>query len=229
MSSVYIPSKSPEDWQRFLADPEKQWRSGFSAKTTAYSWQLSEGFPLEIKHLLMSSIDHNLQESELLLAIPEHKVYFPPMSGHPSQNDVFVIGRAGNAGLISMTVEAKVSEKFDRTVSEWISNPSSGKIERLEYLRTVLNLIDTDISLIRYQLLHRLASSIIEAKRFFARYAVMAVHSFSQDDEWFDDYSNFLHLYEVRAVLGQLHHLFDIDGISVHSGWARGDKIYLDA
>ena len=136
---------------------------------------------MEIKHLLMSSDDPNLQAPELLLAIPEHRVYLPPMSGHPSQNDVFVVGRAGSAGLISMTVEAKVSEKFGRRISEWISKPSPGKIERLEYLRTVLELLDTDIDSIRYQLLHRLASSIIEAKRFFAKYAVMAVHSFSQD------------------------------------------------
>ena len=29
---VYIPTTGPDDWQRFLADPAKQWRTGFSAK-----------------------------------------------------------------------------------------------------------------------------------------------------------------------------------------------------
>jgi hypothetical protein len=32
---VYIPATKPEDWQNLLADPEKQWRDGYSAKSLA--------------------------------------------------------------------------------------------------------------------------------------------------------------------------------------------------
>ncbi len=77
-------------------------------------------------------------------------------------------------------------------------------------------------STIRYQLLHRLASAIIEAKRFNARYALMIVHSFSQSDEWFSDYGEFLELFRAKAHLGELVHLSDISGISIYSGWAHG-------
>jgi len=31
MSKVYIPSSGPDDWQQFLAEPEKQWRRGGSS------------------------------------------------------------------------------------------------------------------------------------------------------------------------------------------------------
>jgi len=59
-------------------------------------------------------------------------------------------------------------------------------------------------STIRYQPLHRLASAIIEAKRFNARYALMILHSFSQPDEWFSDYGEFLELFGPKAHLGEL-------------------------
>jgi hypothetical protein len=40
---VYIPTTGPDDWQRFVADPAKQWRTGFSAKTLAYCWECANG------------------------------------------------------------------------------------------------------------------------------------------------------------------------------------------
>ncbi|GAB4582074.1 MAG: hypothetical protein Fur0022_48270 [Anaerolineales bacterium] len=48
---------------------------------------------------------------------------------------------------------------------------------------------------IRYQLLHRTASAIIEAKQLNARYAMMIVHSFSTEHKWFSDYQDFLDLF----------------------------------
>ena len=53
MSKVYVPSRGPDDWQRFLADPEKQWRRGFSARTAAYSWESANGLPPEIEACLL--------------------------------------------------------------------------------------------------------------------------------------------------------------------------------
>jgi hypothetical protein len=43
---VYIPTTGPDDWQRFLADPAKQWGTGFSAKTLAYCWEISHNLLL---------------------------------------------------------------------------------------------------------------------------------------------------------------------------------------
>ena len=229
MPHIYIPASSPDDWQQFLAEPEKQWRTGFSARATAYAWQEAKGFPEEIATLFDSADDKNLWDLKLLLAIPEHKVYFPPMQGHPSQNDVFALAKASNGELVSVAVEAKVSEPFDRTVDEWIGDSTPGKQERLEFLKTKLGIRGKAIGHIRYQLTHRLASAIIEAERFNAKYAVLVIHSFSQSDEWFDDFAAFVSLYDQVVTVGKLARLDVGDGTQVFAGWARGKAKYLDA
>ncbi|MGH7925887.1 MAG: DUF6946 family protein, partial [Candidatus Binatus sp.] len=38
--------------KRFLADPRKQWKSGFSARTLAQCWESANGLPPEIASLL---------------------------------------------------------------------------------------------------------------------------------------------------------------------------------
>ena len=229
MPHIYIPANSADDWQQFLADPEKQWRTGFSARATAHAWQEAKGFPEEIAALFASADDDNLMDVELLMAIPEHKVYFPPMRGHPSQNDVFAIAKASNGELVSVAVEAKVAEPFDRTVDEWFSGGTPGKEERLEFLKSKLGIGGKAIGHIRYQLTHRLASALIEAERFNAKYAVLVVHSFSQSDEWFDDLAAFVSLYDQIAAVGKLARLDVGDGTQVFAGWARGKAEYLDA
>jgi hypothetical protein len=165
----------------------------------------------------------------LLLAIPEHKVYFPPRQGHPSQNDVFALGKAINGDLISIAVEAKVSEPFDLMVDEWIADPTRGKTERLEFLKHELGLDGRTIGHIRYQLLHRLTSALLEAERFGAKYSVLVIHSFSQTDEWFDDFAAFLALYGQEARVGKLAPLDIGKSTKVFAGWARGDASYLTA
>jgi hypothetical protein len=227
--NIYIPTRSPEDWRQFLAEPEKHWRTGYSARATAYAWQEANGFPTEIADLLSSASDDNLREVELLLAIPEHKVYFPPMQGHPSQNDVFALAKAINGDLLSIAVEAKVLEPFDLTVDEWIVDPTRGKTERLEFLKDKLHIVGKPIGNIRYQLLHRLCSALLEAERFSAKYAILVIHSFSQLDEWFDDFVAFLSLYDQEAVVGQLVALDLSIATKVFAGWARGNAKYLDA
>jgi hypothetical protein len=229
MLYIYIPARSADDWQQFLAEPEKQWRIGFSARTTAYAWQESKGFPDEIATLFASADDENLRSLELLLAIPEHKVYFPPMQGHPSQNDVFALAKTSNGELVSVAVEAKVAEPFDQIIDEWIREVTPGKEERLEFLKTKLGISGKAIGHIRYQLTHRLASAIIEAERFNAKYAVLVIHSFSQSDEWFEDFAAFVSLYDQVATVGRLAQLDVGNKTQVFAGWARGNEKYLDA
>ena len=88
---VYIPTTGPDDWQRFLADPAKQWRTGFSAKTLAYCWECADGgLPNEIASMLRP---HG-GEVELLLAIPEYRVALPGAFRVESQSDIFALARA---------------------------------------------------------------------------------------------------------------------------------------
>ena len=44
----YVPLTKPEDWQQFLADPEKHWRDKFSAKSLAFAWQNAPSFPQKV-------------------------------------------------------------------------------------------------------------------------------------------------------------------------------------
>jgi hypothetical protein len=225
LSNIYIPTTKPEDWQSLLADPENQWRRGYSARTLAYCWQEAEGFPACVTRVFNKSNINLFHEIEILLAIPEHKVSLPG-GGRPSQNDLFVLAKSHDQ-LISIAVEGKVSEPFGDVVSKWLENPSEGRKKRLEFLCTELGLEIDDISNIRYQLLHRTVSAILEAKRFNAQNALMLVHSFSQKDEWFENYALFAALFGIDAKTDRIHYAGKIGNIQLYLGWVKGDAKYL--
>lgn len=228
MNNIYIPTSGVEDWRKLLADPEKQWRTGFSARSIAYAWENANGFPPEIHRLFVGSDHPAFQDVELLLAIPEHKVLMPPYGGHPSQNDLFALAKDSEGNLIALTIEGKVSESFGKILSRWNAEGSPGKYKRFAFIQETLGLAGEIPDTTRYQLLHRTASAILEAKRFTAKSAVMVVHSFNPSDLWFDDYKAFLKLFGVPvATTGKLHFLTEVHGIKVYSGWARGEEKYL--
>lgn len=227
MSKFFVPANNPEDWKPLLAQPDKHWRSGYSAKTLAYSWQQSNDFPAEVKKVFKNSGIDLFQDIQMLLAFPEYKVSLKPHRSRPSQNDIFILAK-GNDQLISMTIEGKVNEPFGELISEWKLNDNGGKVERLEFLSDVLQLDEDKLDHIRYQLLHRTASAAIEAKRFNAQNALMLVHSFSQSDEWFDDYCQFLALFEVKGKLDSLVFAKTLDGIDLYFGWVKGSRKYLE-
>lgn len=218
---IYIPATKPEDWQHLLAEPEKQWRDGYSAKSLAVALHRNGGFPQEIRKAFDNSGYEIFENAELLLAIPEHKVPLPGV-GYRSQNDLFVLAK-GNGQIFSMTVEGKVSEPFGPLVSEWFQNPSEGKKKRLAFLCNNLGLEQDKVPPIRYQLLHRTASAIIEAERFNARNALMLVHSFSPTNEWYDDFEKFAGLYGVHAKLNEVLSVGRVNGIKLYIGWVKGN------
>ena len=226
METIYVPSKGVDDWCSFLADSKKQWRTGFSAKTLAYCWEEANGFPQEVAQVFKDSNLEVFKDITLLMAIPEHKVPLPPMAIAPSQNDIFVLAKAQNK-LISITIEGKVSEPFGEALNKWNINPSSGKIERFNFLKEQLGLLGELPQNIRYQLLHRTVSAILEAKRFTSKTAVMLIHSFSQEMEWFEDYQIFLQLFNVTAVPNNLQFVKQTQGIDLYCGWVKGNTKYL--
>ncbi len=52
MNHIYIPTSSADDWRKFLAEPDKQWRSGYSAKELAECWENAHGFPEETQRVI---------------------------------------------------------------------------------------------------------------------------------------------------------------------------------
>ncbi len=224
MSKIMIPARSAEDWKAFLAEPDRQWKTGYSAKTLAHCWQEARGFPEEVKKVLRQAAP--FQEIELLIAIPEHQVALPGGSS-PSQNDLWVLARCPEE-IVSIAVEGKVAETFGPTIKEWDYRSSTGREERLGFLCSLLNIPFPPPGNIRYQLLHRTASALIEAKRYFAKYAVMLVHSFSQSDQWLDDYERFVSLFGAKGGPNQLSAVDAESGACLFLGWVRGEKKYLE-
>ena len=226
MSKFYIPSKGPESWKELLAEPDKHWKKGYSARSLAYCWEEAQGFPKSVADVFKSSSFKLFHSVEIILGIPEHKVDLPPKGGRPSQNDLLVLAKSRDE-LISIAVEGKVAEPFGPLVSEWMEDASPGKSERLEFLINLLEINNKDISNIRYQLLHRTASALIEAERFCAPHALMLVHSFSQTHEWFEDYAAFAGLYGKSAQPNALVHVGEVSGKQLYLGWVTGEKEYL--
>jgi hypothetical protein len=221
MNRIYIPTTSPDDWRQFLAEPAKQWRSGYSAKELAQCWERADGFPPELKALFAGSDNPELRKLDLLLAIPEYKVELPG-GGRPSQNDLFVLARAKDNQLVSIMVEGKVSEPFGATLATWLKDASKGKQTRLSFLCDTLGLSGEIPGQVRYQLLHRTASAIMEARRFNAGYAMMIVHSFSPEHKWLADYQRFLNCFGVSGQVNELVNIPNPSSVSVYAGWVVG-------
>lgn len=228
MKHIFIPTTSADDWRRLLAEPEKQWRTGFSAKALAHCWEQADGFPTEITNLFSQSGISSFQKTELLLVFPEYQVSLPG-GKRPSQNDLLVLAKDNNGHLVAIAVEGKVSEPFGPTLAEWNTSASIGKQERLEFIIQSLGLKNEPPSCIRYQLLHRTVSVVIEARRFNAQSAVMLVHSFSQDALWFEDFQAFLGLFGVQSQVNQLSWLKELQGINLYAGWVKGNREFLAA
>lgn len=193
----------------------------------ARSWQEAKDFPGSVKRVFSSSEISLFEDIKLLLAFPEYKVNLEG-GNRPSQNDIFVLAR-GKGELISIMVEGKVSESFGDHVGKWRANSSQGKRCRLDFLLKTLALgKNVPIDSIAYQLLHRTASAVIEARNFECGNALMLVHSFSQSNEHFEDYSQFLALFDLEAKPDSLVFAKNIDGINLYFCWVKGHGKYLE-
>ena len=218
MTSIYVPSSGPEDWQWLLAAPALHWKHGYSAMSLADVWDTPNDWPASVEAALSAS---ELAGLEPLVGLPEHKV---PLAGGAaaSQTDLFVLGRHPDRGVVAIAVEGKAAEPFGETLGEWRRDASEGKRQRLAHILGVLELQDTaELDDIRYQLFHRAASALIEAGRFGATDAVLLVHSFSQDDASFEDFERFGQLLGAAARIGQIHAAGEHKGIRLHLGWVR--------
>ncbi len=224
---ILVPAKTAKDWKAFLGDPKRHWRTGYSAKALAYCWQTAQDFPASVRRVLANPDAGGFAELTMLMALPEWRVPLPPTTRRPSQVDLFAIARAG-ADLVTIAVEGKVAETFGRKVSEWQADSrSDGKAERLRYLCGELGLPEGTVGELRYQLLHRTAVALIEARRFNASEAVMLVHSFSGVDAGFDDFARFASRLGATPKVDGVTSAGQRNGTHLHLAWVRGEQEYL--
>lgn len=222
----FRPTDGPQDWKQLLAEPDKHWKSGYSAKALAYRWEEAREFPAEIKRVFHRSGIDIFRDIKILVGFPEYKVALPG-GRRASQSDIFILAK-GSGQLVSIMVEGKASEPFGDTIAKWKAAAGNGRKIRLAYLCDLLQLDIAKVDHIRYQLLHRRASALIEAQRFNASNALMLVHSFSPTNEWFEDYQQFLALFGVTGEVDSLSFARNIYGVDLYFGWVKGDKRYLE-
>lgn len=221
---ILVPTEGPETWRRFLADPEKQWKSGYSALSTAYSWEKADGLPPEIQALFEGAEDPALHGATLALAIPEYKV---PLRGgtRPSQNDVCALVSC-SGGLAVMMVEGKAREDFGTRLGDWKNRTSpTGAEARIEEISENLGITGELPDHLRYQLLHRAASAAIEARRFHAAYAVMLIQSFVDDDSenHYADFGDFLALFGAAPAKNRLVRIAEPQGRTLFAAWVQSE------
>ena len=227
MPRILSFTSGPQDWQALLADPVKHWKTGFSARTLAHSWEAADGFPSEVAEPFAHSADPLLAGITPILAVPEFKV---PLPGgvRASQNDIFVLARS-SSGPVSIMVEGKVGESFGPTLDEWRSEASPGKKKRLRFLLGSLGLATVPEGTVRYQLLHRAASAIITGEQYRAAAGVLVIHSFSQERTGWTDYQAFTSLFGVEAELGSVQRLGGASKIPLFGVWVVGNPRFLQS
>lgn len=221
MPRLFMPTFGPSDWRRLVADPARHWRARKSAYELAVTWEASRstprGIPVDVAALLDTV--PSLAGAELLIGIPEHRSDLDG-GGHGSQTDLWALLATGKH-LISIAVEGKAGEKFDKPVHRWLDDASSrsGKPARLRQLCSVLGITEQQALRCRYQLLHRASVAILEARRFHLRRAVFLVQSFVADTESFGDFDCFAQQLGTRATEDAIAYIGERGGVELWMGW----------
>jgi hypothetical protein len=223
LTRTHISTRGIGSWRERLADPDRQWKRGFSAFETAVSWEIASksksGIPEPIEKLFVKGI---FGDPLVVFAVAEHKVDLPGGNA-ASQCDVWAVLKT-KAGMLSLTVEAKASEPFgDEILEKWLvagksKESTSNREKRFEYIRAHLPQSPSFMQ-VRYQILHRCAASVIEAKRLGFQQATFVVQAFNTPVQSFYDYKAFCDALGIPAARGEMA-TTAIDGISLSVGWA---------
>ncbi len=216
---IFVPSLGTAEWRAKLADPSLHWRRKKSAWELAVSWESRRsevsGIPLEIEKAF--NVHPTFMGAQLLMAIPEHQVRLDD-DRRPSQNDLWAMLLLQN-GYGSVAIEAKAGEEFDRTIEEWLIKESEGKIERLRFLTDILELKNQLPGHLRYQLIHRTASAIIEAIRWRAPTSLMLVQCFKESSSSWSDYCNFAEFLGIAPTRGGISGPRSLGKTNLFLGW----------
>jgi hypothetical protein len=223
MNRLCIATRGIASWRERLASPDRQWKRRFSAFETAVSWELASnsksGLPGPIEKLFRES---NYCDPLLVFAVAEHKVDLPGGNA-ASQSDVWAVVST-SSGMLSLTVEAKSKEAFgDEILEKWLvagatEESKSNRQKRFDYVCSHLPKSDSFLQ-VRYQMLHRCAASVIEAKRFGFKRAAFIVQAFETPANGFQDYAIFCQALKIPAARGSMA-TTSVNGISLSVGWA---------
>lgn len=215
---VHLPMLRPDDLKRHLRS-EGQYRAGYSAQSCAESWFTAKDLPVSIRTVLGQAPEWH--GAVMLDAYLERAVDLEDGVRGASMTDAMAICRMAGGGLGVVAVEAKVREDFGPTVGQWLGDNPPHKRKRLDALCALLGIDGANIARLRYQLFHRTASAVLEARRYEARHAAMVVQSFCPDASHFDDFARFAAAAGFGAVaVGAIGGARECGGVKLRIGWA---------
>lgn len=225
---------SLDGWKSITKNHKNENRSAY---LVGQRWLESSGdFPPAIKRA-MTPLD-TLRGLRPVFSVAEHITVLDTLTA-PSRTDLMVYCQDGKCGKAVVAVEGKVDEAFDERIVYWIRDErhrnrqnleelltlkiNKGKQRRLKWLCHHLNLSLDDQSMIRYQLLHRTADALLEAKHVGARLAIMLVQSFTECSENWNDYAEFATLMGFSSIasnsISEAKALPEFPEIRLHLGW----------
>jgi hypothetical protein len=206
-----------DDWPDIVG--RKNWRAKASAYELAHSWHESSGLPAPISTAIQLAGHRVLHGLTLDLCVVEKPVFLDTRIA-PSMTDLMGYGRNEKGEEIVIAVEGKADEPFALPVRAWVKGDSLNppvtatdrptRLRRLEFLSKHLGHAIPSDSPLRYQLLHRTVSAVLEAQLHGAAAALVLVHSFGPDaGENFVDFRDFVRklggdTVEQGSVLGPL-------------------------
>ena len=160
---ILIPTKGPEDWKHRLADPDLHWKAGYAAYALAHRWEEERVSPAKLKRpwsrfrpLKMLNCSWRSRNIRL---VSRRRCGFTERHILPCKESAWPCEHHG---------WRKSQRTFWTACQRLVSDPSPGKVKRLGFLCRTLGLDPDQVQDVRYQLLHRTASAILEAKRFKA-------------------------------------------------------------
>lgn len=210
------PLGTPHDARAYLADPIKHWRPDHSALELATIWIGTGDLPFSVRKVLETCDAY--AACSLVEGFFEREVELGTR-GRPSQTDLLALVQLPD-GYGVIAVEGKAREPFGELVSAW--NDSVGKQARLDDLCEQLGLDSSQVGHLRYQLLHRTVSALIEARRYGARQALMLVHSFDAADSSLDAYQDFADALGLQNAVPNAITSHVVRGdVTLRLGWIR--------
>lgn len=176
---------SVEEWFKF-APPKRgiyHWKDGRSSKELAKAWFRTgkPQIPEELNALLKSHSD--VSSIDVDLAMPEVKTPLDNFFGETRNHDLILIGHSDTARVL-IGIEAKADESFGETIKNYLTSKegtSSNAPRRIKFLSQSIfgYAVDEQIGNLRYQLLHGLGGTLIEAKNHQATKAIFVIYEFT--------------------------------------------------
>lgn len=216
-SRLNVAMRQPEDVIPHLGKAI-HWKDGRSAKSLADSWFAANDLPQPVRAILNQAPEY--QDARLVDAFLERCTSLEDGRATPSQTDLLAI-LSMREGLAVMGVEAKVTESFGPFVHEWLDD-RDGKDGRLTNLCELLGLDRLNVLDLRYQLLHRTAAALLEARRYRTPRAIMLVQSFCPEDTGFADFSAFaMAMGYPEPAIGRIGPSHEVSDFELRLGWVN--------